>query len=154
MLILLLAAQATALNCDLANDAIATSQCALEDSIKYGPDANCKNQQTQLDLNVCSYRDYLRSDIELNKLWAAAVKKARDRDRWEVEHQSKGGRFDRLLDAQRKWIAFRDAQCAFEAGPREDSGTIWALVTNVCMKNITDARSTQLRDYLKPDNKN
>ena len=75
MLILLLAAQATALNCDLANDAIATSQCALEDSIKYGPDANCKNQQMQLDLNVCSYRDYLRSDIELNKLWAAAVKR-------------------------------------------------------------------------------
>ena len=154
MLSLLLAAQVAAPNCDAPKDPIASSQCALNDSIKSVPEANCEDQQTQLDLNVCSYRDYLRADIELNRLWAAATTKAKEVDGWEVEHHSKGGRFNRLLDAQRKWIAFRDAQCAFEAGPREDGGTIWALVTNVCMKKTIDARSTWLREYLEPDYKN
>ncbi|QDK33037.1 lysozyme inhibitor LprI family protein [Sphingomonas sp. IC081] len=104
------------------------------------PAIDCANAMTQTDMNICSYRDFQSADRAMNEAWgkAAAAAKAADR-------QGPGGNFNRLLDAQRKWLAYRDAQCLAENGPREESGTIWPLQQNGCLTELTEARTKQLR---------
>lgn len=104
------------------------------------PAIDCANAMTQTDMNICSYRDFQSADRAMNEAWgkAAAAAKAADR-------QGRGGNFNRLLDAQRKWLAYRDAQCFAENGPREESGTIWPLQQNGCLTELTEARTKQLR---------
>lgn len=109
------------------------------------PSVDCSNAMTQADMNVCSYRDFQSADRTLNKAWGEAAAAAKVADR-----NGLSGAFDRLLDAQRKWLAYRDAQCLSENGPREQSGTIWPLLQNGCLTQLTQARTTQLHDYLKP----
>lgn len=104
---------------------------------------NCSEAVTQSDMNICSYAEYQEADKALNLAWEKAAASARE--------QSPAA-FKRLRNAQRKWIAYRDAHCLAENGPREESGTIWPLVQNGCMKLLTEARTTQLRDYVETGN--
>jgi uncharacterized protein YecT (DUF1311 family) len=104
------------------------------------PQVDCGNAMTQADINICSYRGYQAADKTLNAAWETAGAQAKG--------QSPEA-FQRLLDAQRKWIAYRDAQCLAVNGPREESGTIWPLLQNGCMEQLTEARSEQLRDYVE-----
>ncbi|WP_235037560.1 MULTISPECIES: lysozyme inhibitor LprI family protein [unclassified Novosphingobium] len=108
------------------------------------PAVDCANAMTQADMNICSYRDFQSADRDLNAAWGSAAIAARDADK-----HGPSGAFDRLLDSQRKWLAYRDAQCLSENGPREQSGTIWPLLQNGCLHELTQARTGQLRDYLK-----
>lgn len=108
------------------------------------PSIDCANAMTQTDMNVCSYRDFQSADRTMNEAWGKAVAKAKAADR-----QGPAGTFNRLLDAQRKWLAWRDAQCLAENGPREESGTIWPLQQNGCLKELTEARIKQLQAYGK-----
>lgn len=55
------------------------------------------------------------------------------------------GLTDKLLDAQRAWIAFRDAECALEVA-RWGDGTLAGVVGANCVMEMTAARATQLRD--------
>lgn len=50
-----------------------------------------------------------------------------------------------LLDAQRAWIAFRDAECALEVA-RWGNGTLATVVGANCAMEMTATRATQLRD--------
>ena len=109
------------------------------------PSVDCSNAMTQADMNVCSYRDFQSADRTLNKAWGEAAAAAKVADR-----NGLSGAFERLLDAQRKWLAYRDAQCLAENGPREQSGTIWPVLQNGCLSQLTQARTAQLHDYLKP----
>ncbi|MFS0851177.1 lysozyme inhibitor LprI family protein [Novosphingobium panipatense] len=111
------------------------------------PTTDCANAMTQTDMNVCSYRDFQSADRVMNEAWrrAAAAAKATDQ-------QGPGGNFTRLLDAQRKWLTWRDAQCLAENGPREESGTIWPLQQNGCLRELTEARTKQLRGYVETGN--
>lgn len=52
---------------------------------------------------------------------------------------------DRLLEAQRAWIAFRDAECALDHAIWAD-GTIRQIVAANCDLQMTAARALQLRD--------
>lgn len=56
-----------------------------------------------------------------------------------------GGLNDKLLDAQRAWIAFRDAECALEVA-RWGDGTLAGVVGANCLMEMTAARAAQLRD--------
>ena len=142
MIALFLAAAAAQPDCDKLKGALAQDQCLLAQSMALDPPPNCENQLTQFDMNVCSYRDFLRTDLDLNRSWEAAATKAR----------ADGAEFKRLLSAQRKWIAYRDAQCLLEAGPREGSGTIWALIQNSCMEKLAKSRIVELREFVEPKN--
>lgn len=97
--------------------------------------ADCSDRQTQTDLNICAYQDYQAADRALNEAWDEAAASARERG---------DQTFDRLRYAQRRWLAFRDAHCLAETGPREESGTIWPLLHNSCLAELTRSRTAQL----------
>jgi len=94
---------------------------------------NCANPVTQADMNQCSYAAWLAADAELNRLWGIAKPRA-----------DAGGYGRALLDAQRAWIAYRDAACAAEAAPYA-GGSIQPLIVNSCFERLTLRRNEDLR---------
>jgi uncharacterized protein YecT (DUF1311 family) len=53
-----------------------------------------------------------------------------------------------LQDAQKKWIAFRDADCLYQVGKPENSGTLWPLAQAQCLSAQTKVRIEQLKAYV------
>jgi len=89
--------------------------------------------ETQLEMNQCAARSYQAADATLNAVWPQA-KAAMDRL----------GAGQLLLDAQRKWIAYRDAACAAEQAQFE-GGSIAPLIYFICMQRLTERRTEDLR---------
>lgn len=52
-----------------------------------------------------------------------------------------------LQVSQRAWIAFRDAECAFQNDHSKD-GSIYPLLMGQCLTALTKARAGQLGAYL------
>ncbi len=118
-----------------------------------GPDADCADPATQAALNICSYEDLREADAALNEHWARATAVADKMDRQSAEYDGPDDHHARLLEAQRKWLAYRDAHCLAVNGSRtETSGTIWPLVQNNCMEDLTLARTELLRQYADQPN--
>ncbi|NVD44736.1 DUF1311 domain-containing protein [Altererythrobacter sp. HHU K3-1] len=102
---------------------------------------------------MCSFEDYRAADAQLNAAWKRARDLAKSIDRRSAEAGAAKDHFARLLDAQRKWLAYRDAHCLAVAGERTpESGTIWPLVQNNCMEELTLARTKLLRQYADQPN--
>ncbi|MBV2361698.1 DUF1311 domain-containing protein [Thalassococcus sp. CAU 1522] len=87
---------------------------------------------TQIEMNTCAAEEYRRADAALNAAWKPAKAFA-----------DGAGIGAKLLDAQRKWIAFRDAACLAEAGLYE-GGSIRPLVLNSCLTRLTRQRTEDL----------
>ena len=88
--------------------------------------------QTQVELNACAAQEYQQADAVLNAAWGPAKSVADSAGMGEV-----------LLDAQRKWLAFRDAACSAEAGLFQ-GGSIQPLVWYSCLTRLTVARTEDL----------
>ena len=99
---------------------------------------NCEKRDTQFDLNVCTFRDYLRADIELNRTWDAASKR--------VKGMSAVNRD--LLAGQRAWLSYRDKQCNIWSKWYE-GGSIASQIINSCLTNITKFRTAELKQLLE-----
>ena len=95
---------------------------------------NCRRPDTQAEMNECSAREYRAADRALNAEYARLVASIHD-----------AGRLQRLRAAQRAWIAFRDAQCAFESSAME-GGTAAQLLFSGCAAQLTRERAKELRD--------
>lgn len=53
-----------------------------------------------------------------------------------------------LRAAQRAWLGFRDAECAFRRSA-DEGGTDAVLIANTCRIELTIARSEELRKALR-----
>ena|SRR5438552_9309012 len=140
MITLVLAAAAAVQDCNRSPTALAKDQCNLNQSLasdRIQP-FDCAGRQTQADMNVCSYRDYLRADIELNRTWDAVTKKLNTGHRL----------FAVLLEGQRAWLTYRNKQCDVMAKWYE-GGTIAALMENSCLTDITKFRTKELKQLLE-----
>ena len=110
------------------------------------PEVDCENPSTQLDMNLCAAREYEAADTVLNEVWVAASDKAKANDALADDPKGEESSFDKLLAAQRAWITYRNAHCAAEAD-RYRGGSIVPLIHATCMTALTQARTTQLREY-------
>jgi len=61
-----------------------------------------------------------------------------------------GGNRDRLRDAQRAWLAFRDKECAFKAQGHEDAALAKSAHAS-CIEKLTAQRAEQLKRELDCD---
>ena len=52
-----------------------------------------------------------------------------------------------LQAAQRAWISFRDAECAFSTNDSK-GGSIYPMLMSNCLEELTADRTKQLRTYL------
>jgi uncharacterized protein YecT (DUF1311 family) len=101
------------------------------------PAANCRDTATTtVEMNACAGAARKKADAELNQVYGqlqAALRPAQ-----------KG----QLKRAERAWIAFRDAHCAF-ATSFSAGGSIHSVDLAYCLADATAHRVTELRAALE-----
>ena len=120
------------------------------------PECNRKaaDMGLQQEMNICAHRDFLTADAAMNAQWRLTREHMRERDaQWDPEWDagqgaSEGGRpgfFATLLEAQRAWIAFRDAHCDY-SGFEARGGSMEPMLVGYCLEQLTLERIKQLTD--------
>lgn len=99
---------------------------------------DCGQLATQLDMNQCAAENYGISDQELNQVYQTMIQGL------------DGDKKSQLTTAEERWIAFRDAECKFQAN-RFEGGSIVPLIQASCMEQITDNRIAELRQTTQPE---
>jgi uncharacterized protein YecT (DUF1311 family) len=95
-----------------------------------GCDAN------QAAMNRCAGQQLATLDAELNKQYKAQMAYLQTPEKKQA-----------FKAAQQKWIAFRDADCMYQVGKAEDSGSMWPLQQSRCLAEQTKVRVEQLKQY-------
>jgi uncharacterized protein YecT (DUF1311 family) len=109
----------------------------------------CDNAQTQAEMNACAAADFAAADAELNIQWAKTSAKLKETDN--VTGQPTDGRpsyYEALLEAQRSWLAYRDANCRVE-GYKLRGGSAEPMEVSGCMAIMTRARTAELRELVE-----
>jgi uncharacterized protein YecT (DUF1311 family) len=110
------------------------------------PRWNCADPQTQSEMNACAAIDFERADAELNAEYRRAIAHARSSDREEsgrIEGDDRPGDEATLREAQRAWVAFRDAHCRLQ-GYEARGGSMESMLYDGCRAALTRARTAQL----------
>jgi uncharacterized protein YecT (DUF1311 family) len=106
------------------------------ESLQLAQQPNCRNPQTQTEINICAGIEYQNADKKLNQVYQQLIPKL------------SASRRQKLILAQRAWITFRDANCEFERSQLE-GGTIASAIQAACMAELTKTRTAQLDQYIK-----
>lgn len=88
------------------------------------------------DMALCAWYNYFRADVRLNDSYSKAM-------RWLEEPAAK----DALRDAQRAWIAYREASCRFET-VAWDGGSFRRVAIASCWEGMTKQRTKELKAVL------
>jgi uncharacterized protein YecT (DUF1311 family) len=105
-------------------------------------EVTCDAALTQADMNACARADWEQADGALNALWPRAREAAKAQDAALPDDMKRAGQA--LLEAQRAWIAFRDAQCRSE-GFAMRGGSAEPLLVYGCMATMTRLRTEELQ---------
>jgi uncharacterized protein YecT (DUF1311 family) len=97
------------------------------------PVTDCGKFTVQMDLNKCTEDNLHSADTALNKVYQALM-----------AEQADAASKQRLKEAERAWISFRDRECDFEVGPQQTGGSIWPMEINGCLEQQTAARIREL----------
>lgn len=90
-----------------------------------------RNDDSQQMMNICANADYEAADAKLNAAYKDLVS----------GNDEKANKL--LQTAQRAWIAFRDAECAYAAADSE-GGSIYPMEVSQCLTELTNERTKQL----------
>ena len=98
----------------------------------------CDNAMDQSTMNACADQSFKKADAELNTVY----KKLQSRKNDDAEAAKL------LIAAERAWVAFRDAECEFDAADNL-GGSIYPMIYSGCLERLTQARIDQLNRYLR-----
>jgi len=93
--------------------------------------------RSQTEMNGCAHQQYAEADAHLNAQYDTLISQLSE----------DGAQQQMLVEAQRHWIDFRDAECRFNASAAE-GGSAQPMVRLLCLANVTTRRSTELDYYL------
>ena len=95
-----------------------------------------KRDVSQQAMNMCAGDAYQRADAALNATWKRVMAVHGDGESRKL-----------LLDGQRAWLKYRDAQCKLES---LDSvgGSIWLLINSGCLASLTRQRTKELSELI------
>ena len=106
---------------------------------------NKDQQKTKLELtylaNICCQMNdsdnFQKLDAQLNSLYKTQIERVH-------------GKSDesRLRAAQRGWLIYIKADCLYQNGPAELSGSIWPYLQNVCMGEHYKQRILLLKEFV------
>jgi len=111
------------------------------------PAVDCDAALTQTDMNLCARREYEAADQRLNAQWRLTAAEMKRRDRAQRPDDGRPGYFAALLEAQRSWLAYRDAHCR-TAGYYARGGSMEPMLVSFCLADLTAARTAQLKDLI------
>jgi uncharacterized protein YecT (DUF1311 family) len=96
---------------------------------------DCSSALNTPAMNACYKAAYDAADARLNERYKTLMARLGKSDQ------------DRLRDAQRAWVAFRDKQCAFETASYS-TGSIYPLLVTNCLTELTQQRTQTFDHYL------
>ena len=102
--------------------------------------ATCDDAQTQVEMTECATAAYQAADGDLNATWKLSMGTMKQ---WDADNPGAKAA-EALRNAQRAWIAFRDAECGLEVSFYA-GGTIAPMVEADCLTRLTRARTEELR---------
>lgn len=103
--------------------------------LAHAAEVDCKNANTQTDMNICAAQDFKHSDALLNQAYKLKMSQLN------ADQQKK------LKVAQRSWIAFRDSDCDFQSSGVE-GGSAQPMVYSMCLKEKTEQRTKEINDIM------
>ena len=103
---------------------------------------NCKDPQTQTEMNICAGLDYKGADAELNISYKAAIAQMKDMDT-NLPPELKGAE-KTLREAQRAWIPYRDKACE-SYGFMARGGSMESMLVGNCLADLTRNRIKELK---------
>jgi len=107
---------------------------------------DCAKAMSTVEINFCADKDYQAADKVLNETYALALKFTRDRN---LEKPYDAKSFEEALrNAQRSWIAYRDAECKGVVPQQFAGGTITTSAILGCMTRETVRRTKELKDLM------
>lgn len=98
---------------------------------------DCANAQDQSTMDICAGEAYKKSDRQLNDLYKKIEARLKD----------DAATTKLLVTAQRAWVAFRDAECAFSSSG-VSGGSVYPMIHSMCLDGLTQARAKDLQAYL------
>ena len=116
---------------------IGLSICAMLIAVPVAYAYDCPDQ-TQPGLDVCADAAYKKADAGLNGAYKDILRRLKD----------DGAKTKLLVTAQKAWLTFRDAECAFSASGVA-GGSIQPMVISLCLEKVTKERTKDLGVYLK-----
>jgi uncharacterized protein YecT (DUF1311 family) len=102
---------------------------------------DCKTAASTPAVELCASRDYRAADLRLNEVYRAVVASI---DKADVPSEARAKWHNALVEAQRRWTAFRDAECAL-TGYEWYGGTGRAGAETTCMTQLTKGRIEALQ---------
>lgn len=96
---------------------------------------DCSRLDTQTALNICAGENFKQADAELNAAYAILLGRI-----------SLKGR-EKLQEAQRSWIKYKDAQCAFDT-MGTIGGSIHSMIAAQCLTDLTEQQTKRLQRQL------
>lgn len=102
-----------------------------------GAQSNCGEASSQAAMTECAGGAYKQADAELNQVYRTVLGRLKD----------DSALMQRMVTAQRAWVAYRDAECAF-AGSLAEGGSAYPVVQAMCLTQQTRDRTEALRKYL------
>jgi uncharacterized protein YecT (DUF1311 family) len=101
---------------------------------------DCKDPKDQMTMTFCAGKDFQKADQKLNEAWVKFKADAEDSDKDTGKHEY----VDALLESQRAWIGFRDAECTWQ-GFAAHGGSAENDIIQMCMAKLTKDRLRQLQ---------
>lgn len=107
------------------------------------PEVDCEKAVTQMEMTYCAEQDFAEADDQLNAQYKLTRQAMKD---WDADSSDGlGSAADALLASQRAWLAFRDAQCAFQ-GYQARGGTMEPMLIYGCQAELSRQRTQQLKE--------
>jgi uncharacterized protein YecT (DUF1311 family) len=106
------------------------------------PKIACAKASTTIEINFCAEQDFKAADARLNAAYKAML--GRVETGTDFDAKTKAGLRAAIQDAQRKWLAFRDADCKEAVGREWTGGTGMSYAVYSCLTEKTAARTREL----------
>lgn len=98
---------------------------------------DCDAAEDQTTMTLCAGQAFDAADAALNQAWQELMRRLAD------DPEAKA----LAVTAQKAWIGFRDAECAFQASGSQ-GGSIHPMLVAQCQADLTTARTDALEAYL------
>lgn len=99
---------------------------------------DCANATSQADMTACAGTAYKKTDAELNAAYKQIIARLKPNP----------AATKLLVTAQRNWLSFRDAECAFSSSGVA-GGSIQPMLVTQCRDDLTHKRVKEISGYLQ-----
>lgn len=105
---------------------------------------DCTNAGSTVEINVCADKDYRAADEALNAVYKRVLERIADSG--SEPPYDRAGWERTVREAQRAWIAFRDADCKGAVPMEWSGGTGTTAAVLGCLREKTEARTKDLKE--------